>query len=872
MWGRSHHSPQALEQAFEKMHMFYVTDNPFGGRTFCPWPGPFRAFVGHDGERQPLCRRSTESKDFEEEMKGEYMSEKNLSRRSFIKTTGALGALAVAGGSVAATDSLFGYGVPQAHAAADEKTVWSHCNVNCGGRCVFQMHVTDGEIAYFESDNTGDDKLQSRACLRGRSMRRWVNSPDRLQYPMKRVGKRGEGKFERIGWDEAVDTIAQKLKGTIDKYGNEAVYINYATGMYAVTGRCTERFMNLIGGNLGMYGSYSTAQLTTALPFTYGDKNYSDASALTEACNADLLVMFGNSPAETRMGGANTTYDLEKVREAGTRIVNIDYRLNESAAGHADEWLPIRPGTDAALCSAIAYELIKNDKVDIDFLHKYCVGYDEETLPDAAKGQHASYKDYILGQGADGAAKTAEWASPITQIPVDTIKKLAQDIANAKPCYICQGWGPQRHANGELECRAIAMLPILTGNVGLPGTNPGMREGSVAALVSDIPKGTNPVATMISCFMWTDAIDHGDEMTATHDGVRGKDKLSTGIKFLWNYAGNCLTNQHGQINRTHEILTDETKCEFIVVSDTVMTDSAKYADILLPDVMRTEQVSMSTNGYSENYYGVIFGQKARDPKFECKTSYDLFAELADRFGVKDKFTEGRTQEDWIKYLYAQGAAKGKAKGFDMPSYDDGVAMGVWKHEPDSVIGLKKFRDDPVANALSTPSGKIEVYSAKLADMKKTWQFDDSRDFLDPLPVYAPGYNSYEDTTDEFPLVVAGFHHKSRTHSSFGFIDVLEQAAPQEVWINPVDAAPRGISAGDLCRVKNQNGEIEIHAKVTSRIIPGIVAVPQGAWHDADMNGDKVDKGGCINTLTTIHPSPLAKGNAVHNNIGQIVKA
>lgn len=800
------------------------------------------------------------------------MTDANLSRRSFLKTTGALGALAVAGGGAAATESLFGVGVPDAHAAAEERIVWSHCNVNCGGRCVFQIHVKDDEITYFETDNLGDDSLQSRACLRGRSMRRWVNSPDRLQYPMKRVGERGEGKFERISWDEAMDTITEKLKYTIDKYGNEAVYNTYATGMYAITGRCIGRLMNTIGGALSYYGSYSTAQLTTAMPYTFGDKNYSDGSGLIEARDAELLVMFGNSPAETRQGGANATYDLERVREAGTKIINIDFRMNDSAAGHADEWLPIRPGTDAALCDAIAYELISNDKVDLDFLHTYCVGYDEETLPDSAKGKHASYRDYIMGEGVDGTAKTPEWASPITQIPVEGIKKLAAEIAAAKPCFICQGWGSQRRANGELTGRSIAMLPILTGNVGKPGTNPGMREGQVAALVGSLPEGTNPVKTKISVFTWTDAIDHGEKMTATHDGVRGKDKLDVGIKFLWNYAGNCLTNQHGQINKTHEILKDESKCEFIVGIETVMTDSSKYADILLPDIMRVEQVSMSTNGYSENYYGVIFGQKTREPKFETKTSYDFCAEIADRFGVKEKFTEGRTQEEWIKYLYSQGAEKGRAKGFDMPTYDEGVKMGFWKHEPDSVIGLKKFRDDPEGNALKTPSGKIEIYSERLAKMKETWEFDDSRDFLDPLPIYAPGYNSYEDCTAEYPLVVAGFHHKSRTHSSFGFIDVLEQAAPQELWINPVDAEPRGIHGGDKCRVKNQNGEIEITAKVTNRIIPGVVAIPQGAWHKADMKGDKVDKGGCINTLTTIHPSPLAKGNAVHNNIGQVVKA
>ena len=131
----------------------------------------------------------------------------SLSRRTFVKTTGALGALAAAGGTAVAADSLFGQGVETAHAEEADQIVWSQCNVNCGGNCIFQWHSRDGKVLYMETDNTGDNDLQARACLRGRSMRRWLNSPDRLLYPMKRVGEKGEGKFERITWDEAIEEI-----------------------------------------------------------------------------------------------------------------------------------------------------------------------------------------------------------------------------------------------------------------------------------------------------------------------------------------------------------------------------------------------------------------------------------------------------------------------------------------------------------------------------------------------------------------------------------------------------------------------------------------------------------------------------------------
>lgn len=204
---------------------------------------------------------------------GETMLETNLSRRSFVKTTGALGALAAAGGSVAAADTLFGAGTPQAHADAEEKIVWSHCNVNCGGRCSLQFHVKDGKVAYAESDNTGSSDfgaLQARACLRGRTMRQWINSPDRLMYPMKRVGKRGEGKFERISWDEAIDTIAKNLKHVIDTYGNESVYVHYASGVYAITGRTAARLMNCLGGYLGPMAPIPRRRLPRRRPSPMG--------------------------------------------------------------------------------------------------------------------------------------------------------------------------------------------------------------------------------------------------------------------------------------------------------------------------------------------------------------------------------------------------------------------------------------------------------------------------------------------------------------------------------------------------------------------------------------------------------------------------
>lgn len=261
------------------------------------------------------------------------------------------------------------------------------------------------------------------------------------------------------------------------------------------------------------------------------------------------------------------------------------------------------------------------------------------------------------------------------------------------------------------------MLAILTGNVGINGGNSGAREGSYSLPFERMPTLENPVETSISMFMWTDAIERGPEMTALRDGVRGKDKLDVPIKMIWNYAGNCLINQHSDINRTHEILEDEKKCEMIVVIDCHMTSSAKYADILLPDCTASEQMDFALDASCGNMSYVIFTDQAIKPRFECKTIYQMTSELAKRLGVEQQFTEGRTQEEWMRHLYEQSR---KAIP-ELPTFEEFRQQGIFKQrDPQGHhVAYKAFREDPKANPLTTPSGKIEIYSQQLAEIAAT---------------------------------------------------------------------------------------------------------------------------------------------------------
>ncbi|MBD1577810.1 MULTISPECIES: DmsA/YnfE/YnfF family dimethyl sulfoxide reductase [Vibrio] len=798
-----------------------------------------------------------------------------VTRRGFVKGGSALGALAVATSGLTLPFSKKALAI-ETPAKADEKIVWSACTIDCGSRCPLRMHVTDGEIKWVETDNTGkdifNDHHQVRACLRGRSMRRRVYSPDRIKYPLKRVGKRGEGKFKRISWDEALDTIAGSLKNTIKEYGNDAVYINYGTGTlggtvtksWAPSETLIARMMNLCGGYLNHYGDYSTGSYTSACEYLYGD--YMDTNGIDDIEHADLCVLFGNNPAETRMsGGGNVHNYVETKKKSKTRTIIIDPRYTDTAGGREDQWFPIKHGTDAALCAAIAHVLITENKVDQAFLDKYCVGYDAKTLP-ASAPKNGSYKDYILGNGDDKTVKTPEWAAPITGIPAEDIIKLAREIGDAKRLYLNQGWGLQRSSNGEQACKAVAMVSILRGQVGLQGGGTGMREGDHTYPFVRFPTLTNPVQASIPFFLWTDAISRPFDLTPTKDGLQGTDKLKNPIKFIWAYASNTLINQHSNINRTKKILEDDKACEMIVVIENHMTSSAKYADIILPDCTASEQSDFCMDGAGGMMPYFIFASQVIEPRFECRTIYDMISDLAHRMGCGKEFTEGRTQEEWLRWMYAETQKQNNDP--DLPDFDTMRKQGIYKKQFDRpYVALEDFRKDPKANALNTPSGKIEIYSEALAELAKTWELEED-EHITPIAEYRSSFDGWDSPMrKQYPLQMIGFHFKGRVHSTYGNVELLKAAIPQEIWMNPIDAQKRNIKNGDLVEVTSRFGTVQVCTKVTPRIMPGVTALGDGAWYAPNKKG--VDMNGALNVLTNNRPTPIAKASPSHTNLVEI---
>ena len=751
---------------------------------------------------------------------------------------------------------------------------WCACVINCGQRCPLRCFTKNGRVIRIETDNTQPETLgprQLRACQRGRSMRERIYSNDRLKFPMKRVGKRGEGKFERISWEEAVRTIATEWKRIREKYGNEAIFWQYCSGQQSLVSsrRAWWRLMNLMGGYLKYYGSYSNAQGAAAFPMTFGGR---PSSLPSEIANAELYVLFGNNPSVTRPSGGGKGFQIDAaLTKKRPRIIVIDPCFTDTATSRADQWVPIRPGTDAALVSALAFEWITKNQVDQAFLDKYCVGYDEKTLP-ASAPKGSDYKSYILGRGPDHIEKTPEWAAKITGIPAATIRQLAADMAKTKPLFVSQGWGPQRQANGEETCRAIAMVPILLGQVGLPGTNTGAHEGNTSFPAVYLPVGKNPVKATIPCYLWTDAIVRGHEMTRRTDALKGTEALTQDVRMIINSGGNTMINQHGDCNWTHKVLQDESKLEFLVVCDNMMTPSARYADILLPDTLGPETNDAACQGGSHGDVAVMLAiQEAVKPQYEQKSSWEICRLIAKELGLEDAYTEGRDQMGWVKWCYEET----RKKVPELPDFDTFWKQGmakVWGYRKDPVA-LAGFRQDPEKHPLKTPSGKIEIYSERLAKETADWILPEG-EIISPIPVYYRTWDMPGDTkAKDYPLQCFGFHGHGRIHSTFHNLPHLRDLHPDVVFMNVLDAEERGIADGDKVYVYNDRGTVLLPARVTPRIMPGVITIPQGAWYKPEMiDGKLVDVGGCINTLTAHRPSPYAKGNAQHNILVQVRKA
>lgn len=704
------------------------------------------------------------------------------------------------------------------------RVVPTSCCHDCGGACVLRVHVKEGRIVRIETDD--GEELQLRACLRGRAYRQRLYSPDRLLYPLKRVGERGEGKFQRISWEEALDTVAGELKRVKETYGPSAILYMWSAGNWAALhGRHpVTRLLTAFGGFTGRWGSVSNEGQIFASTATFGTVRIGNTK--DDFRNSRLIIMWGWNPVDT-IWTTNTPLYLAQAKEAGARIIAVDPRYSDSAAAFADQWIPIRPGTDAAMLIAMAYVMITEELQDQKFLDTYTVGFDE-------------FKDYVLGK-EDGIPKTPQWAEPITGVPAATIANLAREYATTKPAALFTAYGPGRSAMGEQYHRVAYALAAMTGNIGIHGGCAGGGRTYPSDRLHIPPGEPNPVEMAAPprkdslegshpYFGRSTALVHSSKVfDAILEGKAGG--YPSDPKLLYMVSSNYLI-QHPDINKGVRALK---KLEFIVIHEQCMTPTARFADVLLPVNTFMERNDVFAPWGGAPYY--FYLNKAIDSLGESKSDLQICSELAPKLGIRDYQDKG--EEEWLRELVSACP--------DIPDYDSFRRKGIHRvNTSEPWVAFKDQIEDPKNNPFATPSGKIEIYSQLLANMNNPR--------IPPIPKYLETWESPDDPlARNFPLQLVTSHFKRRAHSTYDNIPWLRELIPQTVWINSADARARGIGDGDQVRVFNDRGEMIIPARVTERMMPGVVDIPEGAWYAPDDKG--VDRGGCPSILARDDYSP-----------------
>ncbi len=706
----------------------------------------------------------------------------------------------------------------------EEEIIRTTSAFDCGGRCPLRLHVRDRVITRVEGDDSKESE-QLRACLRCRAYRSFVHHPDRLKYPMKRAGAKGEGKFERISWDEALDTIAEKLGHVKETFGNAGIFLVSGGGYLGALHsgpRAMAKVLSMFGGFTTHYGNVSSEGPVWAVMTQYGSVMVGHSRE--DFLNSRLIILWGWDPARM-ISGTNTMYHLIKAREAGVKIIAVDPRYHNSAATLADQWIPIRPGTDTAMMVSMAYVMIKENLHDREFLDKYTIGFDR-------------FKGYVMG-GEDGIEKTPAWAEEITGVSSTTIEKLAREYAMTKPAALMDCQGPARSAMGEQYNRCAMTLCAMTGNVGRRG---GSAAGGLMGIPvghmfrsSGIPGVKNPVEAGAPSIRGT--LDLNLRLVRRIHTNKIFDAILKGkaggypadIKLAW-FVSNNFLNQLGNTNKSAGALK---ALEFLVVSELFMTSTAKFADILLPVTSPAERNDLTRPWPSGPYFTFI--NKAIEPLYECKSDLEIAGELAKKLGFDDFNT--LTEEQWLRAF----VEKNPETAEHIKDFEKFRREGIHRVElSEPIIAFKEQIEDLENNPFTTPSGKIEIFSQRAADLNNP--------LCPPVPKYV---RSWEDRNDplreKYPLQFISPHPKNRVHSSLFKVGWLREVEPHRAWINPVDAGPREIEDGDTIYVFNDRGKLAITAWVTERIIPGVISIFQGTWYDPDVEG--VDRGGCVNVLT-----------------------
>jgi len=647
----------------------------------------------------------------------------------------------------------------------------------CMPLCPTKIHVRNGKAIQIDIAN---DNVAH--CPRWKAQLDFIYHPDRLQYPMKRIGERGTGSFKRISWDEALDTIASNLQKTKDKYGAESVvfwvaytkeprpYFHRLTHAFGSPNYCTE-------SSQCFSGTWVAAELT------YGpDYNYLTLQS-TKIDPASKCKLFWGSSVENSY--PELWKEHVKARENGLKLIVVDPR-RITIASMADIHLQLRPGTDGALALSMMNVIINEGLYDKEFTEKWTVGFDDlKKLVQEYPPEHAEQ---------------------ITWVPAAKIREAAILYATQKPSQIClSANSTTHHTNGVQNHRAVILLAAITGNIEIAGGNrciqlkQPINDITLHERVENMPPGVGAERFPI----WTKQLGEM-QSNAICDQIESSDPYP--IKALFS-AG--LNVQY--FSNSSRMVENLKKLDFIAVTEYFPTPGTQLADIVFPIASWLERHILVADFGIED---VKLIEPAIEPVGESWSEWKIYSELAKRLGFGDVFWDGDF-EKCVNYILEPL----DITFADLKQHPEGI------RRPLPVIPEKYYEQA----GFQTPSGKVEIACSTLAEYG-----------FDPLPVYKEPVESpvsRPDLASSFPLVLTtGARVLAYTHSQFRNIAQLRQIVPEPlVDINPADAKPRGIQSGDTVTVSSPRGSIKMKANVTDTILAGVVSLPHHWPGEANVN-------------------------------------
>ncbi|MEQ8247062.1 MAG: molybdopterin guanine dinucleotide-containing S/N-oxide reductase [Alphaproteobacteria bacterium] len=709
----------------------------------------------------------------------------------------------------------------------------------------------------------------------GAGMARAIQDDLRIQQPMVRAGwlengpngpkgKRGAEPFVPVSWDRALDLAAAETERVRTTFGNESIYAGSygwgSAGCFHHAQSHMRRFLNLIGGNVKSVNSYSLAAAQTIVPHVVGDwtwvyQNMTSWSVIAE--HTDLVVAFGGVPlknAQVDGGGVGRHRVSEWLKTCGNNDVtfmNIGPVREDIADFAKAEWLTPRPNTDTAVMLGLAHTLVRENLHDVAFLNRCATGFDR-------------FAPYLLGE-TDGTPKDADWAAGISGLAAEDIRALARRMAAGRT-LLTAAWSLQRGDHGEQPYWMLITLAAMLGQIGLPGGGFGFGYGAVSNIGSSEPKiagpylssGHNPLNRFIPVARIADmllnpggTIDYNGEKVVFPD-----------TRLIFWCGGNPF-HHHQDLNR---LVRAWQQPDTIIVNEPWWNSLARHADIVFPATTALERNDIGS-AYSDKYLFAM--QRAVAPVGESRSDFEIYGGLADRFGVREAYSEGRDEMGWLRYLYNRFRQSSAEQNIEVPDFETFWKQGeIELPVADRRVTLMEgFRADPEAAPLKTPSGKIEIYSETIA----SFGYDD----CPPHPTWmAPAEWLGSPRAAQFPLHLISNQPRTRLHSQYdngGYAQASKVKGREPILIHPSDAAARGIADGDIVRVFNDRGACLAGAVVTDGVQASVVQLPTGAWYDPVEPGG-LEAHGNPNVLTMDKgTSKLAQGPSAHSALVQIEK-